>query len=132
MASFCARSHAKALAKTRLLKIVAEIVKLAFALKRFMDYLNPMSNTNQMNHKEAAAHIRGKLKAQKIPARVRIYTACGTKYIQINGIKYDSEWTSAQSMAIRVCAQANGLKGARGSEIDMHPSLNPPSFDFEF
>jgi hypothetical protein len=85
-----------------------------------------------MSHKETAAHIRGKLKAQKIPARVRIYTACGTKYIQISGVKYDSEWTEKESVSIRLCAKANGLKGAQGSEINMNPILNPPSFNFEF
>ena len=72
-----------------------------------------------MNHKEMTAHIRGRIKAAKIPARVRLYMACGIRNIQVFGVKPDSVWTTAQAREINLIADVNGLTKARRSKIDL-------------
>jgi hypothetical protein len=71
-----------------------------------------------LTHKEMTSHIRNRLKASKIPARVRLYTACSTNYIHIFGVKSDSVWTSKQAQEINLIAAVNNLTGARRSNID--------------
>ena len=88
-----------------------------------------------MTHKEMTAHIRNRLKAQRIPARVRLYTACGTRYIQVNTVAYEARWSDEERRAIAICADVNGLTGAQGGKID--PELEAQlshrqAFDFEY
>lgn len=88
-----------------------------------------------MDHKEMTAHIRKRMKAMKIPARVRMTDICGVEGIQVFVKKYGDKWTDAQRREIAICAKANRLTEARGSEID--PDLaekltGKDLFEFEF
>lgn len=71
-----------------------------------------------LTHKEMTAHIRKRLKVAKIPARVRLYTACGTRCIQVDRVEHDAEWSAKQAQEINLIAAVNNLTGARRSAID--------------
>ena len=71
-----------------------------------------------LTHKEITAHIRNRLKVSKIPARVRLYAACGVNCIQVFGAKSDSVWTSKQAQEINMIAAVNNLTRARGMAVD--------------
>lgn len=45
--------------------------------------MNDTNTATAMTHKEMAAHVRHRIAVSKIPARVRMYTACGSSYIQV-------------------------------------------------
>lgn len=83
-----------------------------------------------MSHKEITAHIRGRIKHAGIKARVRLYEACGSRFIQIAGITPDAEFTDEQQREIRIIAQVNGLTLSRGMPIDIEQMTNPKQFDF--
>lgn len=72
-----------------------------------------------MNHREMTKHIRGRIKAAKIPARVRLYTACGRNCIQVDRVTHDGVWTGSQAREINLIADVNGLTHAQGSKIDL-------------
>lgn len=72
-----------------------------------------------MTHKEMTKHIRGRLKAAKIPARVRLFSACGRNCIQVDRIEHDAVWTAEQAKEINLIAKVNKLTKAQGSEIDL-------------
>ena len=90
-----------------------------------------------MNHKEMTAHIRNRLKAHKLNARVKMSEACGIKYITVVTKNYGSSWTEQESREIAICAQVNGLTMAQGSEIDIENFVQTSCFtgcqrNFEF
>lgn len=91
-----------------------------------------------MNHREMTKHIRGRLKAAKIPARCRLFTACGISYVSIDRIAHEAAWTSKQAQEICLIASVNALTAARGSAIDHSDSYWSQvtewrgNFNFEF
>jgi len=85
-----------------------------------------------MTQKEMAAHIRGRIKAAGINARVRMIESCGSKYIQVNAPTFDARFTDEQQRTIRTIAKVNHLTMVRGGEIDIERMTNPASFDFQF
>ena len=72
-----------------------------------------------MTHKEMTAHIRSRIKAEGIPANVRMLNYCGVKAICIYGKTYETRFTSDQCKEIAVIAKVNGLTGAKSSEINL-------------
>jgi len=72
-----------------------------------------------VNHREMTKHIRNRIKAANIPARVRLYTACGRRCIQVFQAEYGKSWTREQAREINVIGDVNGLTHAQGSKIDL-------------
>jgi len=89
-----------------------------------------------MNHKEMTAHIRNRLKAQNVPARVKMLDACGVRYVTIVTPTYEFRWNAEQAKAIAICVSVNKLTCARGMAIDIdHVAQvlqNTTQYDFEF
>lgn len=71
-----------------------------------------------LTHKEMTAHIRKRIKVAKIPARVRLYTACGTRYIAVDRVAHDAAWSAKQAQEICLIAAVNELTSARRTPID--------------
>lgn len=85
-----------------------------------------------LTHKEMTAHIRKRIKVAGIKARVRLYEACGARWIQVNVPEYDVDFTEEEQRTIRQIAVTNRLTWARGMEIDVEQMTNPKTFDFEY
>ena len=75
-----------------------------------------------------AAHIRRRVKAAGIAARVRI--APGGGVLQVIAPAYDVEFAPAEQREIRLIAKCNGLALVRGLEIDIEQMTDPRSFNF--
>ena len=71
----------------------------------------------RMTHKEMTAHIRGRLKHEGIPARCRLFEACGSLCIQIFGKTYETRFTREQGFLIGRIARVNGLTFVRGIPV---------------
>lgn len=71
-----------------------------------------------LTHKEMTAHIRKRIKAEGIKARVRLYTACGTRYIQVFTPTYESRFAADEIEKFCVIASVNKLTCAQGAAID--------------
>lgn len=71
------------------------------------------------SHKELANHIRNRLKAHKVPARVKMNDFCGKSVITIVTPSYEYRWSAEQAREIAICVQVNRLTGAQGSPIDI-------------
>ena len=88
-----------------------------------------------MNHKEMTAHIRSRLKYCDIPACCRMLTICGSRVIQVYGVKYESRWTVKQLATIAQIAIANKLTFVRGlpvTETHCCAMTERAYFDFYF
>lgn len=89
-----------------------------------------------LNHKEMTAHIRGRIKASGIKARVSLYTACGIRYIRVVTPSYEVKgFTSEELATLAIIAQVNRLTEAQSSPIDpaiMVQLTGKQQFDFEF
>lgn len=94
--------------------------------------MNNTIETNAMSHKDMTKHIRTRIGVADIKARVRMYVACGTRYIQVFGSTHDAEFTEDQQRKIRMIAKVNGLTWVRGMEIDIEQMTDPRHFDFVF
>lgn len=70
------------------------------------------------DHKEMTAHVRKLIKQAGIKARVKMFTACGTKYIQVFTPSYDANFTAEEIHRIAEIAHNNDLYGAQMSPID--------------
>lgn len=70
-------------------------------------------------HKEMTKHVRDRLKAHKVPARVKMNDFCGQAVITIVTPSYEYRWTVEQIREIGICAQVNGLTSSRGMPIDL-------------
>jgi hypothetical protein len=86
-------------------------------------------------HKEITKHIRGRLKAHKVPARVKMNDFCGKTVVTIVTPTYDFRWTPEQLREIGICAQVNKLTRAQGMPIDLDvlvqlTGLNQINFEF--
>lgn len=71
-----------------------------------------------LSHQEMTKHLRKRIKIANIPARVSLYTACGTRCIRVMREKHDAVWTAEQAREICLIASVNELTGARRSPID--------------
>ena len=84
-----------------------------------------------MNHKQMTAHIRNRIKVAGIKARVRLYAACGVRWIQVAGATSDQQFTAEEQRVINRIAKGNHLTGARGLEInELVPFGNQADFVF--
>ena len=72
-----------------------------------------------MNHLEMTKHIRNRVRAAGIKARVRKYVSCGTRYIQVVIPDAEWRWSAEQIVEIGLIGQANRLTFARRSSIDL-------------
>ena len=75
-----------------------------------------------------AAHIRSRIKAAGIKARVRV--APGGGQVQVFGVTADSQFSSDEQRQIRLIAKCNRFTWARGIEIDIEQMTNPAEFNF--
>ena len=83
-----------------------------------------------MTHKELTKHIRGRIQAAGIKARVRMQEGnAGNKCIQVFGVTYDSSFTAEESHTIQLIAQCNRLTYVRGLPIDINLHI---STEFNF
>jgi hypothetical protein len=95
-------------------------------------YHRSMTNKNGMTHKEMAAHIRARLKASGIKARVNMNTACGIRYIYIDVPEYEVSFSEAEQREALIIASANRLTLANGGEIDINQMTYRKHFCLEF
>ena len=75
-----------------------------------------------------AAHIRHRVKASGIKARVRVAPGGGS--LQVVAPAYGALFAEAQQREIRLIAKCNGLAWVRGVEIDIEQMTNPSEFNF--
>jgi len=88
-----------------------------------------------LTHKEMTAHIRKRVKAEGIRARVRLSNSCGIRSIQIIVPSYDARFTPAEIKTLSHIADCNHLTGSRGRKIDpSHESIltGKQQWDFEY
>lgn len=71
-----------------------------------------------LNHTEMTKHIRNRLKAQGIKARVRKFTACGVRYVQVFAPAHGATFAAEEMFTIAHVADCNRLTGAQGAKID--------------
>lgn len=60
-------------------------------------------------HKEMVSHIRKRLRANSINARVRGMVICGNKVIQVIAPKHGYEWSTEELRKLRLVATVNKL-----------------------
>jgi hypothetical protein len=88
-----------------------------------------------LNHKETAKHVRNRLKVSKIKARVRMYEACGIRYIAVITPEYGAHFNPEQLKEIGIIASVNGLTEAQGSPVNMDiivQMTGKDQFNFEY
>lgn len=79
-------------------------------------------NTNQV------AHIRNRIKAAGIKARVRLAPGGGS--MQVFAPAYGLVFSEEEQRQIRLIAKCNRLTLVRGMEIDIEQMTNPETFSF--
>lgn len=79
---------------------------------------------------EMAKHIRKRIKAAGIKARVRKFDDNGC--IQVNAPVYGVEFTEDEQREIRHIAKCNRLTLVRGLPIDVEQMTNPEAFNFYY
>lgn len=84
----------------------------------------------QMNHRELTQHIRGRIKAAGIKARVNMDVCCGSKKIIVYVTEPRAVFTDEEQRTIRLIAQCNRLTWVRGMQIDIEQMTNPQQFNF--
>jgi len=85
-----------------------------------------------MTHKEMTSHIRARVAASGIKARVMMRKYCGVRGIAVVTPAYEIEFTESEQREIRLIAKVNGLTHARRSEIDLDRMTDPMQHNFEF
>lgn len=90
-----------------------------------------MTNTT-MSHKEMTSHIRKRVAASGIKARVMMRKYCGVRGISVVVPAYEIQFTESEQRKIRLIAKVNGLTRARGMEIDIERMTDPAQVNFEF
>ena len=82
--------------------------------------------------KEMTAHIRDRIKAVGIKAKVRKWDETPTMggFIQINVPAYEAEFSEHEQRAIRNIAAVNGLTLVRGQPIDVERMTDPKTMSF--
>lgn len=79
---------------------------------------------------EMTAHIRRRIKAAGIKARVRKFDDSRT--IQVNAPAFGVEFTEDEQREIRHIAVCNRLTWVRGLPIIVEQMTNPSAFDFHY
>lgn len=73
----------------------------------------------QLNHKELTKHIRNRVKADEINARVKMQTSNeGKKVIVVCVPEYEARFSADEIYKFCVAAKANKLTFVRNTEID--------------
>jgi len=85
-----------------------------------------------MSHKEMTSHIRTRVAASGIKARVMMRNYCGVRGIAVVTPAYEIQFTESEQREIRLIAKVNGLTRARGMEIDIELMTDPTQVNFEF
>ena len=85
-----------------------------------------------LTHKEMTSHIRARVAASGIKARVMMRNYCGVRGIAVVVPAYEIEFTESEQREIRLIAKVNGLTHARGMEIDIERMTHPMQHNFEF
>lgn len=80
-----------------------------------------------MNAKQMTAHIRSRIKAAGIKARVRFWP---NGQIQVFGVTAQASFTEEEQREIRLIASVNRLTWVRGMAIDLEQMTNPHGFNF--
>ena len=82
--------------------------------------------------KEMTAHIRDRIKAAGIKAKVRKLDETPTMggVIQINVPTYEAEFSEHEQRSIRGLAATNGLTMVRGQPIDVERMTDPKTMSF--
>ena len=83
-----------------------------------------------LSHKEMTAHVRNRIKAAGIQARVKMVESCGVRWVYVDGATYEARFNEVQQREIKIIAQVNGLRFARGMAIDLDQMTNPQEFRF--
>lgn len=88
----------------------------------------------KMTYKEVTKHIRNRIAASGINARVLMKRYCGSETIHIvtPGAGFEIKFTESEQREIRLIAKLNGLTLTRGMEINIERMTNPDEFVFEF
>jgi len=73
-----------------------------------------------MTQKEMTKHLRSRIKAAGIQARVRM---CGNA-IQVITPTYESRWTEEEQREINLIAQVNGLTLVRGMPVTLDKPIS--------
>lgn len=76
--------------------------------------------------KEMTAHLRNRIKAEGIKARVRFLG----RSIQVFPCAYGVEFSETEQRAIRFIAKVNKLTAIRGQEIDVDRMTDPHGMEF--
>lgn len=76
--------------------------------------------------KEMTAHLRNRIKAAGIKARVRFLG----RQIQVFPVAYGVEFSEADQHTIRFIAKVNKLTRVRGQEIDVDRMTDPHGMEF--
>ena len=74
-----------------------------------------------MTTKEMTAHLRGRIKAAGIKARVHF----GSVGIYVEVSRYELDFTDDEQRTIRRIAKCSGLTHVRGLEIDVEQMTDP-------
>jgi hypothetical protein len=90
--------------------------------------LDQMSTT--ANHKELAAHLRGRLRHEGIAARVNMQSYCGERVVSVTPATYEGRFTHAEQRTIGVIADVNGLSFSQGMAIDTTHDNHGVGFSF--
>lgn len=87
-----------------------------------------------MTHKEMTAHIRSRLKAEKIKARVRMDAATFglPPSIYVDTPAFDARFTAEEARRIAEIAVANRLTLTRGAPVDVEIAEQTGSVGFCF
>ena len=85
-----------------------------------------------MSQKEMTAHIRKRVAASGIKARVMMRNYCDVRGIAVVTPAYEIKFTESEQREIRLIAKVNGLTCARGTEIDIELMTDPNQVNFEF
>lgn len=88
------------------------------------------SADSRLNLVEMTAHIRRRIKAAGIKARVRKFDDSRT--IQVNAPAFGVEFTEDEQREIRHIAVCNRLTWVRGLPIVVEQMTNPSAFDFHY
>lgn len=91
-----------------------------------------MTTKTTMSHKEMTSHIRTRVSASGIKARVMMRNYCGVRGIAVVVPAYEIQFTASEQREIRIIAKVNGLTRARGTEIDIERMTDPAQVNFEF
>lgn len=83
-----------------------------------------------MNHKEMTAHIRSRIKAAGIKAKVRMINSCGHEYIQVNTPTFESRFNEDEQRSVRLIAIVNKLTLVRGLPIVLEQMTDANGFEF--